>query len=87
MIEVTDLVIGCIADLVDIDRTAVRLDALLVDDLGMDGDDYGMELVPRLAQLFDIHPPREQWENVHTVTDLINVVLEAKGAAQDTLLT
>jgi acyl carrier protein len=78
MVEVTDVVIGCIADLVDIDRTAVRLDALLVDDLGLDGDDYGMVLVPRLTQLFDIHPPRERWENVHTVTDLINVVLEAK---------
>ena len=59
----------------------IRPDHELVRDLHVDGDDYGMWLVPGLEKQLGIKPPRQEWE-IRTVAELLAVVdRHARGAA------
>ena len=42
-------------------------------DLQVDGDDYGMWLVPQLKKRLGIKPQRQEWE-IRTVAELLAVV-------------
>jgi acyl carrier protein len=46
----------------------------LVADLHIDGDDYGMSLVPAIKKRLGIQSSRQEWERVVTVADLLAVV-------------
>ena len=52
---------------------AIREEGRLVADLHLDGDDYGMHLVPALERALDIKPAIEEWESIITVGDLIRL--------------
>jgi len=51
----------------------IRPEHRLVHDLKMDGDDYGMSLVPELEKQFGIRPSRQEWE-IATVGELLDVI-------------
>jgi len=51
----------------------IRPDHELVRDLHIDGDDYGMWLVPELQKRLAIKPRRQEWE-IGTVAELLDVV-------------
>jgi hypothetical protein len=61
----------------------IRLDHELVRDLHVDGDDYGMWLVPELKKQLGIKPPRQEWE-IRTVAELLAVVDRHAGGAATT---
>ncbi len=46
----------------------------LVADLHLDGDDYGMSLVPAIEKRLRIRPARREWETPVTVGDLLALV-------------
>ena len=52
----------------------IRPEHRLVDDLEMDGDDYGMSFVPELKKRLGISPMRREWEEVVTVGDVLWIV-------------
>jgi len=51
----------------------IRRNHELVRDLQVDGDDYGMSLVPELKKRLGIKPQRREWE-IRTVAELLAVV-------------
>jgi hypothetical protein len=51
----------------------IRAEHYLIDDLEMDGDDYGMSLVPELERHFGISPKYKEWE-IETVGQLLEVI-------------
>jgi acyl carrier protein len=46
----------------------------LVHDLEMDGDDYGMDFVPKLQSELGFKAARKEWEQVITVGDVVRLV-------------
>ena len=48
----------------------------LVSDLKLDGDDYAFGIVATLKRRFGILPVVTDWESVHTVADLVQLVEE-----------
>jgi hypothetical protein len=46
----------------------------LVADLHIDGDDYGMSLVPAIEKRLAIRPARREWERPTTVAELLELV-------------
>ncbi len=63
-----------IAQLAAVPAGALRSDQRLVADLKIDGDDYGMWLVPELQKRFSIRPSIAEWESAPTVGELIALV-------------
>jgi acyl carrier protein len=53
---------------------ALKAGDRLLQDLRLDGDDYGMSLVPELERRFGIKPTIAEWESIHTVQDVVDLV-------------
>jgi acyl carrier protein len=58
----------------DVPTGSIRPEHRLLDDLHLDGDDYGMSLVPAIEKQLGIKPKMTEWENLVTVADLLAVV-------------
>jgi acyl carrier protein len=46
----------------------------LIDDLKVDGDDFGIDFVQEVQRKFEIKIPVNEWNRVFTVQDVVNVV-------------
>jgi acyl carrier protein len=68
------LVRELLAHLLSVSPESLRLGQRLATDLRLDGDDYGMWLVPEVQKRLSIRPSLSEWESVFTVGDLIAVV-------------
>ena len=55
-------------------RSEIKDTDRILDDLHMDGDDYGMSFVPELQKRVGFNASRRDWECVVTVADVINLV-------------
>jgi len=76
-----DLVLELLKRIAVVPAGGIRPDHDLVRDLQVDGDDYGMWLVPELKKRLGIKPRRQEWE-IGTVAELLAVVdRHAKRAA------
>ncbi|OUL34007.1 hypothetical protein [Nostoc sp. 106C] len=51
-----------------------QLTDILIDDLKVDGDDFGMDFVLELQRKFQIKIPAKEWNEVFTVQDVVNLV-------------
>jgi acyl carrier protein len=77
-------VFSLLADWSDPPPGGVQPQHRLVQDLRMDGDDFGMTVVRRLNQHFGIKPKRQEWETIETVADLLTLLdrhVERHGAS------
>ena len=68
-----DLVLELLGRITTVPADGIRPDHELVRDLKVDGDDYGMWLVPELTKRLGIRPPRQEWQ-IRTVAELLAVV-------------
>jgi hypothetical protein len=68
-----DLVYDLLQRIAVVPPDGIRPNHELVRDLHVDGDDYGMWLVPELKKRLGIKPRRQEWE-IRTVADLLDVV-------------
>ncbi len=68
-----DLVLELLERIAVVPAGGIRPDHDMVRDLQVDGDDYGMWLVPELKKRLGIKPTRQEWE-VRTVAELLAVV-------------
>jgi len=75
-----DLVLELLERIAVLPAGGIRPDHDLVRDLQVDGDDYGMWLVPELKKRLGIKPTREEWE-IRTVAELLAVVDRHAGRA------
>ena len=76
-----DLVYELLQRIAVVPPDGIRPNHHLVRDLQVDGDDYGMWLVPELKKRLGIKPRRQEWE-ISTVAELLAVVDRyAQGAA------
>ena len=76
-----DLVYELLQRIAVVPPDGIRPGHHLVRDLHVDGDDYGMWLVPELSKRLGIKPRRQEWE-IGTVAELLAVVdRHARGAA------
>lgn len=57
----------------DLDESAVKLDAVIIDDLGADSLDI-VDLVMSLEEEFDTEIPDEAIENIKTVGDVVKFI-------------
>ena len=57
----------------DLPQEDIRPEHHIAHDLKVDGDDYGMSLVPEIKKRLGINPKRQEWE-VATVGELLAVV-------------
>jgi len=46
----------------------------LLEDLGLDGDDFSMWLVPEIEWQFQFRGSTSEWEQVRTVLDVVDMV-------------
>lgn len=69
-----DIVVALLLEEIGPPDMAIQRGSRLVADLHLDGDDYGMHLVPALEKRFAIKPSREEWSSVITVADLVQLV-------------
>ena len=79
-----DLVLELLERIATAPAGGIRPDHDLVRDLKVDGDDYGMWLVPELKKRLGIKPTRQEWE-IRTVAELLTVVDRHAGRAATTL--
>jgi hypothetical protein len=68
------LVLELLSQWCDVPAGGLLASHRLVADLHIDGDDYGMSLVPAIKKCLGIQPSRQEWECVVTVADLLAVV-------------
>jgi len=68
-----DLVYELLKRIAHVPEGGIRVDHELVQDLHVDGDDYGMWMVPELQRRLGIKPQRREWE-IRTVAELLAVV-------------
>ncbi len=81
MTQPRDLVYELLQRIAVVPPDGIRPDHHLVRDLHVDGDDYGMWLVPELRKRLGIKPLRQEWE-IGTVAELLAVVdRHAQGTA------
>ena len=73
MSQPRDLVLELLQRLADVPPGGILPNHELVRDLKVDGDDYGMWLVPQLNKRLGIKPQRREWE-IRTVAELLAVV-------------
>jgi hypothetical protein len=73
MIQPRDLVLELLQRIAVVPPDGIRPEHELVRDLRVDGDDYGMWLVPELKNRLAIKPRRQEWE-IRTVAELLQVV-------------
>ena len=73
MTQPRDLVYELLQRIAVVPPDGIRPDHELVRDLCVDGDDYGMWLVPELKKRLGIKPRRQEWE-IRTVAELLQVV-------------
>ena len=78
-----DLVLELLKSVAVVPADGIRPDHDLVRDLKVDGDDYGMWLVPELKKRLGIKPTRQEWE-IRTVAELLAVVDRHAGRAATT---
>jgi len=78
-----DLVLELLQRIAVVPPGGIRPDHELVRDLQVDGDDYGMWLVPQLKKRLGIKPQRREWE-IRTVAELLAVVDRHAGRAPTT---
>lgn len=64
-----------LVDQLDVDESAVTMDANIMDDLGADSLDI-VDLVMSLEDEFDAEMPDEEMENIKTVGDLVRFLEE-----------
>lgn len=57
---------------------------LILDDLRMHGDDYGMSFIPELQKRLRFEAPRTDWETVLTVANVLRVVDRHVGGSSQT---
>lgn len=55
-------------------RDSIRAEHRLVADLKMDGDDFAMSFVRELQKELGFRARREEWEQVVTVADVLELV-------------
>ena len=72
--DVREGVLSALSAVTDVPRAAINRSSTLVGDLGIDGDDYAMSLVPELQWHFRFVASRSDWEQVRTVGDLEDLV-------------
>ena len=81
MTQPRDVVYELLQRIAVVPPDGIRPDHHLVRDLHVDGDDYGMWLVPELKKRLGIKPRRQEWE-IGTVAELLAVVdRHARSAA------
>ena len=66
-----DLVRELLGHLLRIPPESLRPEQRLARDLRLDGDDYGMWLVPELQKRLRIRPSISEWNSVSTVGELV----------------
>jgi acyl carrier protein len=77
-------VLSLLAEWSDSPPGGVQPQHRLVQDLRLDGDDFGTTVVRKLNQHFGIKPKRQEWETIVTVADLLALLdrhLERPGAS------
>jgi acyl carrier protein len=72
--EHAELVLSLLEKWVDVPPGGIRPEHRLVRDLKIDGDDYGMSLVPEIKKRLGINPKRQEWEVITTVGQLLDMV-------------
>lgn len=55
-------------------KSTIRDDHRLVQDLRINGDDYGMWLVKELEKRLGIKPSIDEWSRAETVSDILKIV-------------
>jgi acyl carrier protein len=58
---------------------SIRETDRILDDISMDGDDYGMSFVPELQERLGFKASRKEWETIVTVGDLVRLVEQHLG--------
>jgi acyl carrier protein len=76
-LRVRDAVRAILADVLGADADKLRDDALLVEDLKVDGDDFSFLVVPMLERELGVSLKGTDWSSVLTVADLERVVAGA----------
>jgi hypothetical protein len=69
----TELVLSLLEKWGHVPPGGIRPEHHMVHDLKVDGDDYGMSLVPEIKKRLGISPKRQEWE-VATVGELLALV-------------
>ena len=70
---VAHVVYNVVAAYVATPLVELRPDHRLLADLQLDGDDYGMGIVPEIQKLLKFTAPREEWERVVTIQDVLDI--------------
>ena len=70
---VFDKVKDIIVDQLDADEDAVKMEAVIIDDLGADSLDV-VDLVMSIEEEFDIEIPDEAVEKIKTVGDIVSYI-------------
>lgn len=68
------VVLQILARYSDRPQSAIMAEDRLAEDLKMDGDDFGMSVVPQIQAALDFKAPKSEWENVLTVADVLHLV-------------
>lgn len=79
MNEIAEQVKQVIVDQLGVNESEVTPEATFAQDLGADSLDT-VELIMKLEQTFEITIPEEKSEQIQTVGDAINYIVEAKAA-------
>lgn len=71
--EILEKMVEVVVDQLGVEAEAVREDASFVDDLGADSLDL-LQLMTALEDEFSITIPDEEFENISTVSDVIDII-------------
>ena len=70
---VFDKVMDIIVDQLDVEEDVVKMEAVIIDDLGADSLDV-VDLVMSIEEEFDIEIPDEAVEGIKTVGDIVSYI-------------
>lgn len=70
---VFDKVKDIIVDQLDVEEDVVKMEAVIIDDLGADSLDV-VDLVMSIEEEFDVEIPDEAVEGIKTVGDIVNYI-------------
>lgn len=70
------LLVELLCESCEVTPDAIADGSRLRDDLHLDGDDYGLRIVPELERRLQFEAPLAAWNQVRTVGDMLRVVNE-----------
>ncbi len=82
--KVADVVLTCLADIIDHPLEAIRPTDRIVEDLRAGGDDLSFIFIPCVESALQVRVPVTAWTSVFTVQDAIDLLNGALAQGTDT---